>query len=203
MVESMTSSISPRGALLLVVGPSGAGKDSVIGWARERLDNRNDVVFARRTITRRADAGGEIHEPVSESQFEAMSHSGAFLLAWRSHGLCYGISAKYRRDLENGRVVVANTSRTVVQDALAAWPRVVVAHIVSSPEALAARLIARGRESDGDIAQRLTRAPVMETGDAIVESISNDGELAEAGARLIRIIEATLRCADAERPRES
>jgi len=50
-----------RGTLVLVVGPSGAGKDSVIGALRQRLAGDDRVAFARRVITRAVEEGGEAH----------------------------------------------------------------------------------------------------------------------------------------------
>ncbi|MBF0355949.1 MAG: phosphonate metabolism protein/1,5-bisphosphokinase (PRPP-forming) PhnN, partial [Alphaproteobacteria bacterium] len=70
------------GRLVLVVGPSGAGKDSVIAEARNRLSGNSRFVFATRTITRPAEAGGEIHEAASQSAFDAREQAGGFLLSW-------------------------------------------------------------------------------------------------------------------------
>jgi ribose 1,5-bisphosphokinase len=47
------------GALVYVMGPSGAGKDSVLGRARAMLSTDLPIVFAHRYITRPADSGGE------------------------------------------------------------------------------------------------------------------------------------------------
>ena len=46
------------GRLVYVAGPSGAGKDSVIEFARQHLPPGAKVRFAQRTITRPADTGG-------------------------------------------------------------------------------------------------------------------------------------------------
>lgn len=93
--------------LVLVVGPSGAGNDTVLGLAERVLRNDKRFRFVRRVITRPAGADGEDHEAVSEAQFAGRS----FALQWRAHGLSYGIPTDIANDLAAGTVVVANVSR--------------------------------------------------------------------------------------------
>jgi ribose 1,5-bisphosphokinase len=40
--------------LIVLVGPSGAGKNSLMAYAREQFDADPTVLFVRRAITRRA-----------------------------------------------------------------------------------------------------------------------------------------------------
>ena len=58
------------GAIIVVVGPSGAGKDSVIGFVARHFADRQDIDFVRRVITRPSDAGGEDHESISGEVFD-------------------------------------------------------------------------------------------------------------------------------------
>jgi ribose 1,5-bisphosphokinase len=176
-----------RGTLVLVVGPSGAGKDSIMGGARAALADDPAIVFARRAITRPAEAGGEDHEPVDEAVFATLP----FLLHWRAHGLRYGIPARYGDDLAAGRTVVANVSRTVLDEARIAYPPVLVASIEASTPVLAARLAARGRETADDIAQRLERAGAFTPAGADVERVLNDGALADAVATFTALLRRT------------
>lgn len=61
---------SVRGRLVLVVGPSGAGKDTLIDYARSRLEADPDFHFARRVITRPPSVG-EDHESVDVEEFRS------------------------------------------------------------------------------------------------------------------------------------
>nr|WP_305879985.1 phosphonate metabolism protein/1,5-bisphosphokinase (PRPP-forming) PhnN [Siccirubricoccus soli] len=172
-----------------VVGPSGAGKDTLMAGARAALAGDPRFRFVRRCITRPAEAGGEAHEALTEAAFAARQVAGGFALSWRAHGLHYGIPADIAADLAAGRVVVANLSRTVLEAAAARLPLLVL-EITAPPEVLAARLAARGRESAADIAARLAREAPLPPG-LRVTRVVNDGP-AEAG---IAAVLAALRSA--------
>jgi ribose 1,5-bisphosphokinase len=96
--------------LVLVVGPSGAGKDTLLDAAKQALADNRRFRFVRRVVTRAADAGGEAHEAVTEAEFAKRD----FVLQWQAHGLRYGIPADAITD---GIVTVANVSRSIICDA--------------------------------------------------------------------------------------
>jgi len=160
--------------LVLVVGPSGAGKDSLLNAARDTFRGDPRVHFARRVITRPADPEGENHEPVTETEFAARD----FTLSWSAHGLRYGIAA-----VDTAPVVVANVSRGVIATAAARY-RVHVIEVTAPAEMLAARLAARGRETAADVARRLDRTATVPGGVA-VETVWNDATLATGVERFV------------------
>jgi ribose 1,5-bisphosphokinase len=177
--------------LILVVGPSGAGKDTMLSLARAALTGDARFRFVRRVITRPADAGGEDHEAVPESDFSKRS----FALRWQAHGLHYGIPLDIVDDLTRGIVVVANVSRGVIAEAGERFP-VRVIEVTAPPEVLAQRLAARGRETVTDVAQRLARdAPIP--AQVVVDTVVNDRTPAEAADRFIA---ALIRAAAFVRP---
>ncbi len=147
----------PRGTLFLIVGPSGAGKDSLIASARAQLADRG-YLFPRRVITRDTDAGAaEDHIAASPEQFDTDERAGRFALSWRTHATAYAIPATIAAGLTRGQHVVVNVSRTVVASARAKFAPTRVIMVTAAPEVLRHRLIARGRQSD-DVDSRATRS---------------------------------------------
>jgi ribose 1,5-bisphosphokinase len=172
------------GAFVAVVGASGAGKDALLSYARERAGTF--ARFPRRAITR-PPGPGEDHDPVTEDQFATARGRGAFAVYWRAHGLCYGLPASVDAEVRGGLVVVANVSRSVIDELDARYQRVVVVHVTVPEEVRAQRLRARRREPELGIGQRLAR-PDPAPGHRVDAVIQNDGSLAEGGTQLLRVI---------------
>lgn len=173
------------GRLVLVVGPSGAGKDTLIGLARDALADEADVVFARRLVTREASAF-EDNEQVDGETFRREASAGRYAVHWKAHGHCYALPGTINDHIRAGRTVVANVSRTVVAALRDAYASVVVVEISAPAEVLAARLAMRRRDSDGKIENRLQRTVDGKvTADATIVNVGS----AEFHARhLARII---------------
>ncbi|MEX2615179.1 MAG: phosphonate metabolism protein/1,5-bisphosphokinase (PRPP-forming) PhnN [Alphaproteobacteria bacterium] len=146
-----------QGPLILVVGPSGVGKDTLIAGARAQLGDAGRFVFPRRYITRPADYGGEDHVPVTPEAFNLMLSGGEFLLHWSAHGFHYGVPGAIVDDLRNGCAVVVNGSRGVVEDARARISPFHAVHVTASRDVIAERLSSRGRESAEQSQRRLDR----------------------------------------------
>src|SRR5215831_8574453 len=95
------------GRLVLVVGPSGAGKDTLIARARATCRDDASVVFPRRIVTRPPSIF-EANEFMPPSAFEQAAANGAFAIWWSAHGHMYRIPLAVDFDIEAGRTVVCN-----------------------------------------------------------------------------------------------
>lgn len=177
------------GTLVAVVGPSGAGKDSLLALAAQHFRTHADVHFVRRIITRSKDAGGEDHDSVTADDFAKLQKEKQFAVCWQAHGLSYGIPAVVFSQLDRGDLVIVNGSRSTLPDFRSAFPRLQVINITARTEVLAERLEKRGRESKADILSRLERSGFDIPDTFNVATIDNSGDLETAGQALIRILE--------------
>lgn len=179
-----------HGRVVLVVGPSGAGKDAIIQAAREHFGEDSRFSFPARLVTR-APSAAENHDSLSRSCFETRLARGAFALHWEAHGLLYGIPQSIDDDVSRGKTVVFNASRSVIGAARARYRRVGVV-LVDAPVAVrAARLAARGREHDGEITARVERAVAgFSSADADLV-IDNSGTVLDAFHALHEWLHAT------------
>jgi ribose 1,5-bisphosphokinase len=175
------------GLFVAIVGPSGAGKDALIRGLAGRLGEGDGVFYARRVVTRRADAF-EDHDTLTEDEFLAARAQGRFALAWSAHGLHYGVPCEFEAQLAAGHAVVCNVSRAVVDELRRRYRSSLVVLVTAQPETLAARLAARGREDDASRHERLERAAVAELAFEPDATIANDGALDEAVARLCELV---------------
>jgi len=175
------------GRVVLIVGPSGAGKDTLIGLARSRLPPDARVAFPKRCVTREASAS-EDNIVITPDAFVAGIESGAFILHWRAHGVHYAIPVTIAEPVSRGETVVLNVSRTVVADARASFANVGVVYI-DAPAAMRAQRIAnRGRESADDVNSRLVQTSSAFDATEADLLIMNDGDPEVGAGRLFRYL---------------
>jgi len=179
-----------QGTFFLVVGPSGAGKDSLIDGARTLLEPTGRYVFARRVVTRPAGSPGEDHEAATDEAFDAREAKGDFLITWGAHGLRYGLPAELKRLVEAGRNVIANGSRATIAALAGRLPRFVVVEVTAPPEVLAARIAGRGRESGEAIEKRLSRTVEPRPDGIRAATICNDQSVEIGIERFVAAVEA-------------
>ena len=179
-----------RGTLILVVGPSGAGKDTLISGARAALKGDARFVFPRRAITRPQVVGTEDNETMAPGAFAAAIRAGSFAFAWRAHGFSYGIPIAIDTALRQGRHVVVNVSRSVISEARQRFQPLHIVEAWAPPELLAERLAERGRENDDEIEQRLARSSPIEVEGPDVTRVPTTGTISESLERFLSILRA-------------
>ena len=174
------------GRLVLVVGPSGAGKDTLLRLARAACADDHDIVFPRRVVTR-ASSADEDNIAMSADEFARARDHGDFAVHWDAHGHSYALPLEINDDIRAGRAVVVNVSRTVIAALRQTYANVVVVAITAPPDVLAQRLAARARHSDGNIADRLARS-VDDTSAGADVTILNAGSADYHSRHLLRVI---------------
>jgi len=185
------------GIFFFVVGPSGAGKDSLIDGAREV---RSGFVFARRVVTRPHGSPGEDHEALNESEFTRLEQQGGFLITWSAHGLRYGLRRDLLDALSKGQHVIANGSRAMIEAFSTRVPRLVVVDVNAPASVLAARILARGRETPEEVAKRVSRQVEPTSADIEVVKVLNDGTLEQGIKRFVAALDRATRPAPPSMP---
>ena len=168
--------------LVVVVGPSGAGKDSVLRAWRD-APGPEAPAFAQRVITRAPDIT-EAHEAVMPDDFAGMRSRGLLATWWRAHGLDYGVRWSQLEPLAAGRWVVLNGSRLHLPALRAQAPGLRVVEVSAPAQVRAQRLAARAREDATAREGRLVRE-IAGTVDADL-ALVNDGELRHSVDALLR-----------------
>lgn len=172
------------GRVVLVVGPSGAGKDAILQDAQRRLAGDERFMFPQRIVTR-ASSAAEDHLSCTVAEFEERRHAGKFALCWSAHGLSYAIPMDVDAAVLSGACAIFNASRHVVAAARARYRRAACVLIDAPAELRASRLATRSRESVSAIERRLERAAPDAGAIAPDLVIVNDGTVTQAVERFL------------------
>lgn len=167
--------------LVYFMGPSGAGKDSLMHWLSKHPPAGQRLHLARRTVTRPA-PDDEATDPAT---FERLRLAGALAMHWSANGWHYGVRRPHLQPLAEGAWVLVSGSRAHWPTAQSLYPGLTGVHVQASAEVLRQRLLARGRENEAEVEARIARAVALPAPLGVV-SVCNDGVLAEAGESLRR-----------------
>ncbi|NHC61055.1 phosphonate metabolism protein/1,5-bisphosphokinase (PRPP-forming) PhnN [Paenalcaligenes suwonensis] len=149
-----------QGKLVYMVGPSGSGKDSVLGALAADLPP--DWIIMKRTVTREESPANVYAESLSHEVFRQQQRQGAFALSWEAHGLLYGIRSELDAHLQAGKLVLVNGSREHWEQVKQQYAQAALVWLTVAPELLLQRLQQRGRESVDAISLRVQRNQQIE-----------------------------------------
>ena len=180
---------SKGGTLFLLIGNSGSGKDSLIQWVLNAWPPAKMPPFVPiRVITRPPSPETEGFESISEEEFHQMAEAGAFSLQWKSYGNYYGVRNEIKEELANGRSVLVNVSRQIVDETRKRFPKVKVIFVQVPLTMIEARVRSRGREIGSDLEERVVRArenPEFPNADYIID---NSSSIDIAGKQFLNIL---------------
>src|SRR5690606_15278163 len=111
-----TTGVLMSGRLIYIMGPSGAGKDAVLQGLMGVMDDKA-CYLAPRLVTRPAVHKDACSVSVSLLEFERLEADGSLALAWRAHGLAYGVPRQIDDRLQAGCDVLVNGSRAYLPEA--------------------------------------------------------------------------------------
>lgn len=177
------------GTVFVIVGPSGSGKDTLINWLRAELQDRREIQFVRRIVTRPSDKGHEDHDTMELAQFLSAKEAGAFATTWQAHDLHYAIPISAKDHVDQGGLAILNGARRALGQLEAAFARLQIIHLDVDPAILAARLTNRGRNSDTNLPARLAQQKFDFQAKTPIIHVANDGPVEEAGQQIVKLIE--------------
>ncbi len=139
--------------IVLIVGPSGVGKDTLLRYAKKELKEDKSYNFVKRYITRKPD-DNEKNYYLKQNAFDILKASNYFVSSWEAHNNSYGIA---KESIKEG-VNIISISRMHIKDFENAFDEVTTIHITIPKDMLLRRLRLRARETEEQIMNRLRRS---------------------------------------------
>lgn len=149
-----------RGFLVILSGPSSAGKNTLLGAIKGKVPGMLYSI----SVTTRKPRPGEQHGVdyffLNDAEFARLRDSGG-LLEWAEYcGHYYGTPRKFVEDaLAAGHIVITDIDIQGARQIRAAMPEAVAVFLMPpSLEELQKRIVARGTDSEAAIKERMKRA---------------------------------------------
>jgi len=196
MSRRRTVAGAPGARLVIVSGPSGVGKDTVIAALRRRPrgGDYHYVVTCTTRPPRSYETDGVHYRFLSPEAFATLRHAGELLEANEVHGNWYGTpKTEVREALGSGRDVILKIDVQGAAEVKAAVPEALLIFLVPpSLEDLFGRLKSRATESadELDVRQRNAALELSRLSDYDHVLVNETGEVDRVAARIESIIAA-------------
>jgi guanylate kinase len=184
-----------KGRILIMSGPSGSGKSSIINYILSEVENSVLSISTTSREPREGEIDGMDYNFVEKSQFKEMIQNDKFLEYENVHGNFYGTEREFVEDAINfGKLLVFDVDTRGRESILRAFPDLTVTLFITTPtkHILEERLRSRGTENEEQLQKRLKNATdEMKDLDKFDFLIIND-DLDNAKDNAIRIAKMTL-----------
>ena len=179
-----------RGRLVVLSGPSGVGKDTVIQAVRRRLPELQRPVAYTTRAPRRGEADGREYSFVTLEEFLRLRESGEFLETATVHGNLYGTSKRRVEELlQSGRDVLLKIDVQGASQLRVDQPDATFIFLTPpSREVLLARLRERATESPLELARRTEDADRELAQSGWYHHVVVNDEVKRAAQEIVRLL---------------
>ena len=155
----MNTTKKDKGILLVVSGPSGAGKGTICAAIRKIFPKLNYSISMTTRAPRKGEVEGTSYFFRTNEEFEKLIKEDAFLESARVYDHYYGTPKKYALDkIENGESVLLEIDIQGAMQVKQRYPQGVFVYVVPpSLDVLSARIHGRGTDSEEVIQKRLAK----------------------------------------------
>jgi guanylate kinase len=180
--------------VIVITGPSGAGKGTLIRGLRDRIPELELSVSATTRAPRPGERDGVDYHFLTREEFDRRVAAGEFVEHADYAGRSYGtLRSELDQRLREGKPVVLEIEVQGARQVRAAMPEAVQVFIAPpSLDALRTRLVGRGTDDAGEVERRLRVAEAeLDAQPEFGHVVVND-RLEEAADRLVAIVADTL-----------
>ena len=174
--------------LFYVMAAPGAGKDSVMTYARRKLNGSYPVLFALRYITRPLDVKSQNQIHLTLREFKFREKNKLFSMHWQSNGHHYAVGKEINYWMYQGFSVVVSGSREYLPEVIKKYKDIKPILIETSHDVIVRRLSYRYQKYVGETKRKIANDHIVTLPDLPIVRISNDGPIETSGKEFLSII---------------